>query len=71
MVARYLDEHVNCPGRGWAISNSIRLSFMISPDKITASVRRRVLSHINQDIENRAVYETILAYAFRLSMTDL
>ncbi|MEG1350843.1 MAG: hypothetical protein RSD49_22710 [Hafnia sp.] len=61
LVARYLDEHVNCPGRVWAISNAVRQTFMINPDEITVSVRRRVLSHMNQGIESRAIYETILA----------
>ncbi|MFZ4214582.1 hypothetical protein ACOZB2_24580, partial [Pantoea endophytica] len=60
LVARYLDEHVNCPGRGWAIRNAVRQTFMVKPDKITASVRRRVLSHMIQGIESKAVYETIL-----------
>jgi len=32
LVARYLDEHVNCPGRGWAIGNAVRQTFMINPD---------------------------------------
>lgn len=61
LVARYLDEHVNCPGRGWAIRNAVRQSYMVNPSKITASVRRRVLSHMIQGIESKAVYESILA----------
>ncbi|WP_251281775.1 hypothetical protein, partial [Enterobacter hormaechei] len=39
LVARYLGEHVNCPGRGWAIRNSVRQTYMVKPGKITASVR--------------------------------
>ncbi len=62
LVARYLDEHVNCPGRGWAIRNAVRQSYLVRPDKITASVRRCVLSHMNQGIESKAVYEAILAH---------
>ncbi|WP_237430882.1 hypothetical protein, partial [Citrobacter werkmanii] len=31
LVARYLDEHVNCPGRGWAIRNAVRQSLMVKP----------------------------------------
>ncbi|MBK5739545.1 hypothetical protein JKA45_03990, partial [Klebsiella pneumoniae] len=61
LVARYLDEHVNCPGRGWAIRNAVRQSFMVKPDKITASVRRCLLSHMIQGIESKAVYEAVLA----------
>jgi len=61
LVARYLDQHVNCPGRGWAIRNAVRQTFMVNPDKITTSIRRRVLSHMIQGIESKAVYETILA----------
>ncbi|MGX8903105.1 hypothetical protein ACWQXT_26805 [Citrobacter werkmanii] len=61
LVARYLDEHVNCPGRGWAIRNAVRQSLMVKPDKITASVRRCVLSHMIQGIESKAVYEAVLA----------
>ncbi|MBU6520209.1 hypothetical protein KOL70_19830 [Pantoea sp. B270] len=34
---------------------------MVSPEKITASVRRSLLSHMIQGIESKAVYETILA----------
>ncbi|RRW67888.1 hypothetical protein EGJ48_19465 [Pantoea dispersa] len=34
---------------------------MVKPGKITESVRRRVLSHMIQGIESKAVYETILA----------
>ncbi|EBI6355354.1 hypothetical protein DYI69_19535 [Salmonella enterica] len=34
---------------------------MVKPDKITASVRRCLLSHMLQGIESKAVYETILA----------
>ncbi|ASE45511.1 hypothetical protein Q9625_000615 [Salmonella enterica] len=33
---------------------------MVKPGKITASVRRCVLSHMIQGIESRAVYEAIL-----------
>lgn len=61
LVARYLDEHVNCPGRGWAIRNAVRQTFMVNPDKITTSVRRSLLSHMIQGIESKAVYESILA----------
>ncbi|QOV71259.1 hypothetical protein IP582_11200 [Citrobacter sp. BDA59-3] len=34
---------------------------MVDPEKITASVRRRLLSHILQGIESKAVYEAVLA----------
>ncbi|EGG5220072.1 hypothetical protein HJ628_004745, partial [Salmonella enterica] len=34
---------------------------MVKPDKITASVRRCVLSHMLQGIESKAVYEAVLA----------
>ncbi|EAP1797291.1 hypothetical protein D7B42_03320 [Salmonella enterica] len=34
---------------------------MIKPEKITSAVRRRVLSHMIQGIESKAVYEAILA----------
>ncbi|EBP5032462.1 hypothetical protein NCX79_002013 [Salmonella enterica] len=34
---------------------------MVKPGKITASVRRCVLSHMIQGIESKAVYEAILA----------
>ncbi|EAA2595290.1 hypothetical protein DNM18_18150 [Salmonella enterica subsp. enterica] len=34
---------------------------MVKPDKITASVRRCVLSHMIQGIESKAVYEAVLA----------
>lgn len=61
LVDNYLDEHVNCPGRGWAIRNAVRQSYMVKHDKITSNVRRRVLSHMIQGIESKAVYETILA----------
>ncbi|EBH8951851.1 hypothetical protein EA127_28355, partial [Salmonella enterica subsp. diarizonae serovar 48:i:z] len=61
LVARYLGEHVNCPGRGWAIRNAVRQSLMVKPGKITASVRRCVLSHMIQGIESKAVYEAVLA----------
>lgn len=61
LIKHYLDEHVNCPGRGWAIRNAVRQSFMVNPDKITASVRRRLLSHMLQGIESKAVYEAVLA----------
>lgn len=57
----YLGEHVNCPGRGWAIPNAVRQTYMVKPDKINANVRRSLLSHMIQGIESKAVYETILA----------
>ncbi|EGO7252413.1 hypothetical protein IU821_004086 [Salmonella enterica] len=34
---------------------------MVEPGKITASVRRCVLSHMIQGIESKAIYEVILA----------
>lgn len=61
LVTRYLDGHVNCPGRGWAIRNAVRQSCMVEPGKITASVRLCVLSHMIQGVESKAVYEVILA----------
>lgn len=61
LIDRYLDEHVNCTGRGWAIRNAARQSFMVNLDRITASVRRRLLSHMLQGIESKAVYEAVLA----------
>lgn len=60
-MVHYLDEHVNCPGRGWAIRYAVRQNFMVNPDKITTSVCRILLSHMVQSIESKAVYETILA----------
>ncbi len=61
LIEHYLDERVNCPGRGWVIRNAVRQSFMVKPGKITASARRRLLSHMLQGIESKAVYETIMA----------
>ena len=61
LVNRYLNEHVNCPGRGWAIRNAVRQTYMVKPEKITASVRRRILSHMIQGVESKAVYEAIWA----------
>ncbi|EKC6184524.1 hypothetical protein OP399_001817 [Salmonella enterica subsp. enterica] len=34
---------------------------MVKPGKITASVRRCMLSHMIQGIESKAVYEAVLA----------
>ncbi|MBA5235473.1 hypothetical protein H2Y54_02740 [Pectobacterium aroidearum] len=34
---------------------------MVKPEKITAAVRRRILSHMIQGVESKAVYEAILA----------
>lgn len=61
LVECYIAGGINCPGRGLAIRNAVRQTYLIKPDKITAGVRRRVLSHMIQGIESKAVYETILA----------
>ncbi|MDK9365944.1 MULTISPECIES: hypothetical protein [Enterobacteriaceae] len=61
LVECYIAEGVNCPGRGLAIRNALRQTYMIKPEKITSAVRRRVLSHMIQGIESKAVYEAILA----------
>lgn len=60
LVERYIDEGVNCPGRGLAIRNAVRQSYMIKPHKIMVSDRRSILSHMIQGIESKAVYECIL-----------
>jgi hypothetical protein len=61
LVECYISEGVNCPGRGLAIRNAVRQTYLINPEKITSAVRRRILSHMIQGIESKAVYEAILA----------
>ncbi|KGA40856.1 MULTISPECIES: hypothetical protein [Pectobacterium] len=61
LVDCYLAKHVNCPGRGWAIRNAVRQTYMVKPKKISVAVRRRILSHMIQGVESKAVYEAILA----------
>lgn len=58
----YIGQGVNCPGRGQAIRNAVRQTYMINPkkQKITAKNLRQILSHMIQGIESKAVYETIL-----------
>lgn len=60
LVEYYIAEGVNCPGRGRSIRNAVRQTYLIESEKITSAVRRRVLSHMIQGIESKAVYETIL-----------
>lgn len=61
LVEQYIREGVNCPGRGLAIRNAVRQSYMINPKKVSAVNLRRILSHMLQGIESKAIYETILA----------
>ncbi|VFS53079.1 Uncharacterised protein [Budvicia aquatica] len=62
LVDIYIGQSVNCPGRGLAIRNAVRQTYMINPkkQKITAKNLRQILSHMIQGIESQAVYETIL-----------
>ncbi|WP_261866553.1 hypothetical protein [Budvicia aquatica] len=62
LVDIYIGQGVNCPGRGQAIRNAVRQTYMINPkkQKITAKNLRQILSHMIQGIESKAVYETIL-----------
>ncbi|MFC0224992.1 hypothetical protein [Serratia aquatilis] len=60
LVEIYIGQGVNCPGRGLAIRNAVRQTYLINPKKITHKNRCRILSHMFQGIESLATYETIL-----------
>ncbi|WP_431223690.1 hypothetical protein ACQ86O_00410 [Serratia sp. L9] len=60
LVEVYIGLGVNCPGRGLAIRNAVRQTYLVNPKKITQEDRRRILSHMLQGIESQATYETIL-----------
>ncbi|WP_114193302.1 hypothetical protein [Edaphovirga cremea] len=60
LVEIYIGQGINCPGRGLAIRNAGRQTYLINPNKITQEDRRRILSHVLQGIESHATYQTIL-----------
>ncbi|WP_411755070.1 hypothetical protein [Serratia sp. (in: enterobacteria)] len=60
LVEVYIGQGVNCPGRGLAIRNAVRQTYLVNPKKITQEDRRRILSHMLQGIESQATYQTIL-----------
>lgn len=60
LVEVYIGQGVNCPGRGLAIRNAVRQTYLVNPKKITQEDRRRILSHMLQGIESLATYQTIL-----------
>jgi hypothetical protein len=60
LVEVYIGQGVNCPGRGLAIRNAVRQTYLINPKKITHKNRCRILSHMFQGIESHATYQTIL-----------
>lgn len=64
LIRIYISQGVNCPGRGLAIRNAVRQSYMLrvkKHEKVKASEWGKILAHMLQGIESHAIYETIIA----------
>ncbi|MBC3228659.1 hypothetical protein [Serratia fonticola] len=64
LIRIYISQGVNCPGRGLAIRNAVRQTYLLrikKNEKVKASEWGKILAHMLQGIESHAIYETILA----------
>ncbi|OMQ27331.1 hypothetical protein [Serratia oryzae] len=64
LITIYISQGVNCPGRGLAIRNAVSQTYLLRGEKnepVKASEWGKILAHMLQGLESRAIYDTILA----------
>lgn len=61
LVDSYIYKANKRVDRGISIKNAVGNTYLIKSSKITTKNRRRILTHIIQGIESKAIYDTILS----------